>query len=115
MNIDVSTLLPLLLQAKGGGEYGDLISLMSGMKKPPKPKVDVNKYFNPDGGPCPPERGCEKPEGIPSELLELLLKKSLCPCSPPPKKPREKPCGFRPIADFCGEETMLMLIRLIYG
>lgn len=114
MNIDLSTLLPLLMKSNGGAEYGDILNLMSGMKKP-RPTVDVNKYFNPEGGPCPPKGSCEKNNDISSEILKLLLEKSLRPSPPPPKKPKEKPCGLRPIASFCGAETMLLMIRLMYG
>ncbi len=114
MKLDINTLLPLLLGSRGGG-YADILSMMAGNKKPEKPIVDVNKYFNPQGGPCPPTEGCEKKPDFTADLLRLLIERSLRPSPPPPKKPVEKPCGFKPIADFCGAETMLIMIRLIYG
>ncbi len=120
-NFDITSILPLLMGNMGGGQNNNgcgldsnamLIKvLMDSMKKSP-----ADKYFNPNGGPCPP------PKNNNNMMVEMLLKSMLqqppvypnttCCCSP--QNHKENPCGFSPISPWCGN-NILYILAMIMG
>ncbi len=84
-NIDISTILPLLM-GKMGGASQDPNTMLINMLMDKTKCSPADKYFNKNGGPCPPDRPCQKPE--------------------------EKPCGFSPIVPWCGSDVLFLLACL---
>lgn len=122
MGMDMGTLMSLLMSNRSGG-----------MGPPP---IDVNKYFNPNGGPCPPGGGCKTGEhgggggaDMNSMLMQMLMTNMMKPqtppgnCSvndrrpppPPPPRPCPPPCGFAPVSPWCGHEVLFYLNLLCRG
>lgn len=117
----MGTLMSLLMSNRSGG-----------MGPPP---IDVNKYFNPNGGPCPPNSGdCRKDGGkkggpdMNAMLMQMLMSNMMHPapqkpCAPPndhrppPPPPRPTPpcCGFAPVSQWCGHEVLFCLNLLCRG
>lgn len=120
MGMDMGTLMSLLMSNRSGG-----------MGPPP---IDVNKYFNPNGGPCPPGSDCPKGDGkkggpdMNAMLMQLLMSNMMHPAPPqrpcppndhrpPPPPPRPTPpcCGFAPVSPWCGHEVLFCLNLLCRG
>ncbi len=83
-NIDINSILPLLMG--GGCDKQDPTAMLIKLLMDNTKRSPADKYFNPDGGPCPPQKPCQNHT--------------------------EKPCGFSPIVPWCGGDALLMLALL---
>ncbi len=115
-NFDITSILPLLMGGSnnmGGGCGMDSNAMLIKLLMDATKRSPADKYFNPNGGPCPPPNN--------NQMIELLLKTLMPPpCQAPPtqccnipQKPQEKPCGFNPIQNWCGNEMLYILAMMI--